>query len=179
MLTWLRSPRGHQPAERWVCVYDRETDDHYEGRLIACRLPAAAAEKARARVRRELGSATSPTDLEAAQYVVLFTTVPSTRMPAAMCLQLYRLRWQVELAFKRWKSLCHFDRLPNYRDDTILSWLYAKLLLALLMHRMVSGASALFPPEAEAPATLERDAVEGEQYRMARNRRRTLAARPA
>jgi len=176
LLTWLRSLRGHQPVERWACVYDRETDDHYEGRLIACRLPAAAAEKARARVRRELGSTTSPTDLEAAQYVVLFTTVPSTRMPATMCLQLYRLRWQVELAFKRWKSLCHFDRLPNYRDDTILSWLYAKLLLALLMHRMVSGASALFPPQAPADATLALDTVAGDQHRMARNRRRTLAA---
>jgi IS4 transposase len=97
-------------------------------------------------------------------------------MPTAMCLQLYRLRWQVELAFKRWKSLCHFDRLPNYRDDTILSWLYAKLLLALLMHRMVSGASALFPPQAPADATLALDTVEGDQHRMARNRRRTLAA---
>ena len=62
-----------------------------------------------------------------------------------MCLGLFRLRWQVELALKRWKSLRHFDRLPNYRDDTILSWLYAKLLLALLMHRMSSGASALSP----------------------------------
>jgi len=77
---------------------------------------------------------------------------------------------------KRWKSLCHFDRLPNYRDDTILSWLYAKLLLALLMHRMVSGASALFPPETPADTTLALDTVAGDQHRMARNRRRTLAA---
>ena len=176
LMVWLRTLRGHQATERWACVYDRDTADHYEGRLIACRLPAAEAEKARARVRRELGGAASAADMEAAQYVVLFTTVPRTRMPAVMCLELYRLRWQVELAFKRWKSLCHFDRLPNYRDDTILSWLYAKLLLALLMHRMASGASALFPPEAEARATLAHDAVEGGQYRMARNRRRTLVA---
>ncbi len=39
------------------------------------------------------------------------------------------LRWQIELQFKRWKSLCGFDRLPNYRDDTIVAWLYAKVLL--------------------------------------------------
>ena len=95
---------------------------------------------------------------------------------ARRALTLYRLRWQVELAFKRWKSLCHFDRLPNYRDDTIFSWLYAKLLLALLMHRMVSGTSPLFPPEAQEVPSLALHAVEGDQHRMARNRRRALAA---
>ncbi|HNY81194.1 MAG TPA: IS4 family transposase [Sedimentisphaerales bacterium] len=176
LMSWLRNLRGHQPAERWVCFNDRETNDLYEGRLIACRLPSAEAEKARVRVRRELGSAASPADLEAAQYVVLFTTVPADRMPAVMCMELYRLRWQVELAFKRWKSLCHFDRLPNYRDDTIFSWLYAKLLLALLMHRMVSGTSPLFPPEAQEVPSLALHAVEGDQHRVARNRRRALAA---
>jgi len=176
LMPWLRGLRGHQPAEQWVAINDRETDQIIEGRLIACRLPAAAAEKARARTRRELGAKTSPADLEAAQYVVLFTTVPAERMSAAMCLELYRVRWQVELAFKRWKSLCHFDRLPNYRDDTILSWLYGKLLLALLMHRMASGASSLFPPVPQESEAVALDALEGSQYRLARNRRRSAAA---
>lgn len=176
LMSWLRGLRGHQPTERWVCIHDKETNQTIEGRLVACRLPPAQAEQARARVRRELGGKTSPADLEAAQYVVLFTTVPSDRMSASMCLALYRLRWQVELAFKRWKSLCHFDRLPNYRDDTILTWLYAKLLLALVMHRMASGASPLFPPEAPQAETVALDALESSQYRVARNRRRSLAA---
>ena len=176
LMSWLRSLRGHQPTERWVAIKERETDQIIEGRLIACRLPAAEAEKARARTRRELGAKTSPADLEVAQYVVLFTTVPAERMSAAMCLDLYRVRWQVELAFKRWKSLCHFDRLPNYRDDTILSWLYGKLLLALLMHRMASGAASLFPPEPHETEALALDAVEGGQHRLARNRRRAVAA---
>ena len=176
LMAWLRNLRGHQSAERWVCINDKETDQLIEGRLIACRLPASKAEKARARIRRELGSKVSQADLEAAQYVVVFTTVPVERMSAAMCLELYRLRWQVELAFKRWKSLCHFDRLPNYRDDTILTWLYAKLLLALLMHRMASGASPIFPPEEQENETLVLDALESRQYRLARNRRRAVAA---
>lgn len=176
LMAWLRSLRGHQPTERWVCFHDKETRDLYEGRLIACRLPAAQADKARARLRREFGSDVSPEDLESAQYVVLLTTVPADRMSAVMCVELYRLRWQIELAFKRWKSLCHFDRLPNYRDDTIYSWLYAKLLLALVLHRMTSGASPLFPPEPQESSPLVLDAVEGRQHRVARNRRRALAA---
>lgn len=176
LMRWLRTLKGHAPREQQVVVYSREHQREVPGRLIAVRLPAAEAEKARVRVRREFGNKTSALDLEAAQYVVLFTTVAATRMSADMCLALYRLRWQVELAFKRWKSLCHFDRLPNYRDDTILSWLYAKLLLALLMHRMVSGASALFPPEPQADDAMDRDALEGREHPVARARRRAHAA---
>lgn len=148
---WLRGMRGHAVHERAVTVHVREDNRDLRGRLIAMRLPAAQAEKSRAWVRRELGSKATPTDMEMAQYVVVFVTVPASRMSAAMCVALYRLRWQVELAFKRWKSLCHFDRMPNFRDDTILSWLYAKLLLALLMHRMSSGTRALFPRSKTKP----------------------------
>lgn len=175
LMDWLRALRGHAPHERRVVIEHEQRQ--IEGRLIAVRLPAAEAEKARARVRREFGGKTKALDLEAAQYVVVFTTVAPSRMPAPMCIALYRLRWQVELAFKRWKSICHFDRLPNYRDDTILSWLYAKLLLALIMHRMTSAASPLFPPEDEAEFDAGLlDAVEGGQHSVARHRRRATAA---
>ena len=44
----------------------------------------------------------------------------------------YRLRWQIELAFKRLKSLLHIDRLPTRTVQTSRSWLYAHLILALL-----------------------------------------------
>ena len=175
-MQWLRGLRGHRPVERCVVIHDKQTDQFVEGRLIACRLPAAQAEKTRARVRRELGGKAAAVDLESAEYVVLFTTVPASRMSTEMCLALYRLRWQAELAFKRWKSLCHFDRLPNYRDDTILSWLYAKLLLAVLMHRMAVGASSLFPPEQESDSDVALDALESRQPRLAINRRSVAAA---
>jgi hypothetical protein len=177
LMSWLRRLKGNEPHEQTVVVYSNEHEREIEGRLVAMRLPASQAEKARARVRRELGGKASPLDLEAAQYVVLFTTVPASRMSTEMCLALYRLRWQVELAFKRWKSLCHFDRLPNYRDDTILSWLYAKLLLALVLHRMASGASALFPPEPQEEGdTVVLRPMAGRQHHVARSGRRVAAA---
>jgi hypothetical protein len=178
LMEWLRSLCGHFPREQRVSVRSRHDQREVEGRLIGMRLPAAQAEKARARLRRELGNKATFRDIEAAQYVVLFTTVPASRMPTEMCLKLYRLRWQIELTFKRWKSLCHFDRLPNYRDDTILSWLYAKLLLALLMHRMMSGTSNPFSPEPKnfEDSELVLHAMESRDHRVARNRRRSAAA---
>lgn len=122
-------------------------DEVVRGRLVATRLPADQAEKARQRLRKKDGPAHVSTEsLEAAGYVILLTTVPRDRMSASRCLEGYRLRWQIELQFKRWKSLCGFDRLPNYRDDTIVAWLYAKLLLGILLDRMGSIRSELSPP---------------------------------
>ena len=77
--------------------------------------------------------------LEAAEFVILFTTTPASSMSAERCVEAYRLRWQVELQFKRWKSPCHFDKLPNYRDDTMLAWVTAKLLLGLLLDRVAAA----------------------------------------
>jgi hypothetical protein len=178
LMRWLRSLKGHQAHEQRVCTYSHEHDCEVEGRLVAMRLPADQAKHARIRVRKELGKRVTSADLEAAQYVVLFTTVKASRMSAKMCLDLYRLRWQVELAFKRFKSLCHFDRLPNYRPDTVLSWLYAKLLLALLMHRIASGRSTLFPPAERKTVLglLDVDALESDEHPLAGDRRCPAAA---
>jgi hypothetical protein len=131
---------------------------HIDGRLIAMRLPKDAAERARRRLQienRKKVRGVSAQALEAAGYVMLFTTTLRERLDAERCLQGYRLRWQIELQFKRWKSLCSFDVLPNQRDDTTLAWLYAKLLLGALLDRMASIPSELSPPE----STLHDDAA--------------------
>jgi hypothetical protein len=185
LLTWLRGIRGHEVSETAVVIRDRKGAlEDVHGRLVAIRLPVAQAEKARARLAREHGSKVSDLDRELAAYVVLFTTVPKARLDANRCLELYRLRWQIELLFKRWKSLCGFDRLPNYLDDTITAWLYAKVLLALLMQRM--GASALSPPEDQtskrrrrASAPMGPAAVEARVDPLARHLVRASARRPA
>lgn len=146
VLEWCRALAGHAAAQVNVQAVAREGRARRVilGRLIGFRLPDAEAEEARQRVRREHGDATTDEHLEAAGYVALFTTAPVGRLSAARCVEAYRLRWQIELQFKRWKSLCHFDRLPNYRDDTIQSWLIAKVLLGLLLDRM--GAAPLPVP---------------------------------
>jgi hypothetical protein len=119
------------------------------GRLIAYRLADDAVERARKRLRKELGSVSAQV-MEAAKYVLLFTTALRSRLDAERCLQAYRLRWQIELQFKRWKSLCGFDVLPNFRDDTTLAWLYAKVLLGALLDRMASTPIELSPPDRHA-----------------------------
>lgn len=123
------------------------------GRLIGLHLPSLQAREARDRVRREEGPSVTAEQLEAAEYVILFATAPMDRLSALRCIEAYRLRWQVELQFKRWKSVCNFDRLPNYRDDTMLSWLTAKVLLGMLLDRVASpvGEDETNRPAARQP----------------------------
>jgi hypothetical protein len=153
------------------------------GRLIIMPLASDAAERARKRVRKEYGPNTSEQMLEAAGFVILFTTATRSRLDADRCLQGYRLRWQIELQFKRWKSLCNFDGLPNQRDDTILSWLYGKVLLGALLDRMASIPTELSPPD-EQPAELD-DApdvvrpVETHEHSVPARHRRSAATRAA
>ena len=171
---WVNRLRESVPTERTISVYDSEKRRWINGRLVAIRLTEAQAQKARARLRREHGKSVSATDLEMARYVLLFTTVPQKRLSALQCVEAYRLRWQVELQFKRWKSLCGLDRLPNYRDDTIKSWLYAKVLLGVLLERMAQSA---FPPVPSTRRVLvPAPAVEADFDPLAHVGRRAVAA---
>ena len=188
VLAWLRSLTGHRAIQKRVHLESRESraTRAIEGRLVGFRLPEKEAADARARVVSEHGSATTAEQLEAAGYVALFTTAPAERLSAARCVEAYRLRWQIELQFKRWKSLCNFDRLPNYRDDTVRAWLTAKVLLGLVLDRIGSVGTELSPPV--RPAVPERrprvrssraatgtPAVEDHQHHLARAHRSHLA----
>ncbi len=73
-----------------------------------------------------------PRSLIAAEFLILATSLPAAQYPAGEVLAVYRLRWQIELAFKRLKSLLHIDRLPTFTEEASRSWLYAHLILALL-----------------------------------------------
>jgi hypothetical protein len=85
-----------------------------------------------------------------AAFVVIFTTVPKDRLSLDQIIELYTLRWQVELKIKRDKSIAGLDRLPNFRDDTIRSWLLAKLLLTQIAHRVTTPRVDIPPCAAAA-----------------------------
>lgn len=79
------------------------------------------------------------------EVIWLLTTVPASDLPALQVLRLYRLRWQVELQFKRLKSLLHLDDLASRNGPTARSWILARLLAAALAQRLASPAGPLSP----------------------------------
>lgn len=117
------------------------------GRLCAVRKSAAAAAMARDRVRRESmrgRTQVQPQTLEAAQYVLVFTTL-GPDISAEQVLTLYRLRWQIELEFKRLKSLIQLGHLKKHDARAARSWLQGKLLVALLIARLIAHAERVSP----------------------------------
>ena len=97
-------------------------------------LPPEKAADARLRLKRAANKHQDrfdPRSLTAAGFMVLASTLPQD-VPAAEIVAVYRLRWQIELAFRRLKSLLHIDRLPTWTERGSRSWLYAHLILALL-----------------------------------------------
>ena len=78
---------------------------------------------------------------------------PAERIDDPTGFWLYRLRWQMELEIKRDKSIGGIDKLPNFLDDTIATWLYAKLLIQQIARKIVSPSVA-FPPSAVGIAAL-------------------------
>jgi hypothetical protein len=103
-------------------------------RLIILPLPPEKAEIARQKVRRGCSKRQRKVDPHselAAGFLMLATSLPAD-IPADEICAVYRLRWQIELAFKRLKTLLHIDRLPTRTEAGSLSWLYPHLILALL-----------------------------------------------
>jgi hypothetical protein len=110
----------------------------HAGRLILVRRPAGSAAKSRARVdqkaRRRGGTATLK-QRRAADWLVLLTTLEAATGPVERVLALYRLRWQIELAFKRLISQLRLAELPAKAPRLARACLLAKLILALLVDR--------------------------------------------
>ena len=97
-----------------------------------------AIKKARRHIEHRAGKRQTKTKAdtwEYAGYVAVFTTDLTT--PAETILDWHRARWQIELTFKRLKSLAKLGHLPKYDDCSSRVWLYGKLLVALLTQKLI------------------------------------------
>lgn len=124
------------------------TGEAIAGRVIAIRLPAPLAAQAARRVERNAsrkGVTPDPRSIEAAKYVMLFTTLPDSLMAPEDVMQLYRYRWQIELAFKRMKQLLKLGRLPHQDKLAAQAWIHAKLVIAMLLETLFRNARTLSP----------------------------------
>jgi hypothetical protein len=132
----------------------------YPVRLVALRVSQAAARRAQKRLRHTAarkGRQVDARSLRAAHFVYLITDMRQEALPAAETLELYRLRWQIEMAFKRLKGIVQLDHVRAKHEQLARTYLYAKLLGALIVDELCHGALALFPwgyglwPQARQP----------------------------
>lgn len=86
-----------------------------------------------------------PRTITAAGYLILITSLDGEAFSAQRLADIYRLRWQIELAFKRLKSILDIDRLPAKDPGLAKAWLYAHLLFALLIDDVQAELDAFSP----------------------------------
>jgi hypothetical protein len=119
------------------------------GRLILVRRPPASAAKSRARIDRKArkrGGTATMKQRRAADWLVLLTTLDAEQWPVERVAALYRLRWQIELAFKRLKSQLRLAELQAKDPHLARACILAKLILALLADRLAGEHSRPFRP---------------------------------
>lgn len=118
------------------------------GRLCARKNPPADARREENRIRqhaRNNKKNISANALELCTYTLIFTTLPTKKYSDEFIIEAYRLRWQVELMFKRLKSLLEIGQLHKYDDLSIRTYLNGKLLIALLIEKMIRLAETFSP----------------------------------
>ena len=119
-----------------------------KGRLCSVRKSREAAEKAKKQLRQvasQKGRTLRPETLEHAEYITVFTTTTRHVFKGFTLLSLYRARWQIELVFKRLKSILGVGHLPKHDQDSCLAWLYGKMVVALLVERLHQEAEKISP----------------------------------
>lgn len=117
-------------------------------RLAAVRKSEEAAEEARKKAMREAARRSKkllPETLELAGYVLILTSTSATDFSPAEVLEIYRFRWQIELVFKRLKSLLQLDELPAKDPDLARTFLFSKLLAAILLEELTKDYLAFSP----------------------------------
>lgn len=152
LVAWLQDrPAASEVHEITVWAQSGKRQKPIKIRLIARRKPPEIIAAEHKRLRQQASrkqTVLDPRSLIAAEYLVLATSLPAAKFPAAEVLAVYRLRWQIELAFKRLKSLLHMDKLRTKTDAGTRCWLYAHLIVALLGDDLSQDFLESFPSAA-------------------------------
>lgn len=132
----------------WGVKLKNDNGDFLDGRLCVVRKSQISEEIAIKKIIKEANKRqrkVKPATLEYAKYVIIFTTLPGDEFNLNTVLEWYRLRWQIELAFKRLKSLVCLGHLPKYDEQSSKAWLYGKLLVGLMVEKLMSYAGSISP----------------------------------
>ena len=146
LLAHLRRLRGHKPGE-WPVRF-RANEALWPVRLGAIRKSQHAAERAKDKIRQEASKKQTdvrPETFECAEYTFVLVSLPTAALSVEEALDLYRARWQIELCFKRLKSLLQLGHVPKHSDDSARAWIEGKLLTVLLIERLIDEARFFSP----------------------------------
>lgn len=127
-------------------------------RLIAVKLPKDKAAEAIRAARQEAKAGQrqiQPGTLIAAEWTILVTSLKPHEYSTDEVLELYRLRWRIEIAFKRLKSVIGLSAPPGECTEVAKAWVLCHLIAVLLTeaHLSAFGDSPRLEPGVPGPIT--------------------------
>jgi len=146
-LAELVKPLEVGQAGDWALFGQAKGQEDLPLRICAMRLSEEAAAQSVRRAQKELSKkqhSLDPETLALHRYVILATSLPNA-ISASQIFELYRARWQVELAFKRLKSILGLGCLPKEEDESAKAWLHGKLLVSCLAQAVVEEGRTFSP----------------------------------
>lgn len=124
---------GQVPMKFWICGI-RKSKEAAEDAI-----------RQALRQARERNYTLDPETLELHRYIVLATSIGPETISAEQVAELYRTRWQIELAFKRLKSIMGLGQLPKLDPVSAQAWLHGKVFVALLVQAMIDEGRCFSP----------------------------------
>jgi IS4 transposase len=107
------------------------TKEKKEVRLMAWLLEEDAQKNRLAKKKNKKGEINS-NDILWSMLNVFVTNITKENLPLQQAYELYKIRWQIELMFKIWKSILKLDVVRKMKADRLKCYLYTKLLWILL-----------------------------------------------
>ena len=74
---------------------------------------------------------------------LFISSAPVELLTIDMAYKIYSLRWQIELTFKIWKSICKIDKVKKVKKERLECYILAKLLIIVLCWRIAWFTSRL------------------------------------
>lgn len=117
-------------------------------RLIALKKNPEAAAFSVKKAKKEMSKkqrALNPDTIKLHEYFVIITSISKVNLTISQILCLYKARWQIEIAFKRLKSILGLGHLPKIDPDSARAWLYGKLVVAFLADKIIKEGQNFSP----------------------------------
>lgn len=132
----------------WDVLYSPDRNKWVKIRLCAIKKSKEATERSKKKVLRKASKCQwniSEDTLSLHGYFFVLTSVGRDLLAKEEIMELYRLRWQIELAFKRLKSILGLGHLPKTDPESARAWLHGKLVVALLANLIVEEGRCFSP----------------------------------
>lgn len=148
LLDHLKRLKNAGEVRSWPVRVPSTAGEPVPGRICAIRKTEEAIRQAHRKLKRRASKKNEKLKAQTlvyAEYVIVFTTFPEKHFSPRAVLDWYRVRWQIELVFKRFKQIAKLGHLPKHDDESAQAWLYGKLFIALVTEKLISHATSISP----------------------------------